>query len=167
MRERLPDAVGATEEEIAAAEARLGVALSEELKVLVRVVRARSDDFGEGEEYDHEEECRVDSAVGCEFFGLDHLYGTDAEARHAGPAGPAGAPTGAGGTPPDAPVQHLAGSPGWISFGSNGGDDYAVDLAPGPAGHHGQIILVGHEVAVGAELVADSLTDFVLGRRRA
>ncbi|MFD8983459.1 hypothetical protein [Streptomyces sp. NPDC059564] len=33
LRERLPDAVGATEEETAAAEARLGITLSDELKV--------------------------------------------------------------------------------------------------------------------------------------
>ncbi|MFD5886458.1 hypothetical protein ACFWHQ_10835 [Streptomyces sp. NPDC060334] len=41
LRERLPHAIGATEEEIAAAEARLGVTLPDELKVLYRVTRAR------------------------------------------------------------------------------------------------------------------------------
>ncbi|KOU59491.1 hypothetical protein ADK55_10585, partial [Streptomyces sp. WM4235] len=44
--------------------------LSDELKVLYRVVRARSDDFGEDEEYDYEMECQVNTAVGCELFGL-------------------------------------------------------------------------------------------------
>ncbi|MGW0917234.1 hypothetical protein ACWD1Z_36905 [Streptomyces sp. NPDC002784] len=34
------------------------------------------------------------------------------------------------------------------------------------AEHFGQVILVDHEQSLGAELVADSLTDFVLGRMR-
>ncbi|WP_103535801.1 SMI1/KNR4 family protein [Streptomyces sp. SM11] len=72
----------------------------------------------------------------------------------------------ADGTAPGASVQGLAGSPGWIGFGGNGGDEFAVDLTPGPAGHLGQIILVDHEQSLGAELVADSLTDVVLGRVR-
>ena len=40
LRERLPDSIGATKEEIAAAQGRLGVALPEEIKVLYRVTRA-------------------------------------------------------------------------------------------------------------------------------
>ncbi len=63
-------------------------------------------------------------------------------------------------------MQGPAGSPGWIGFGSSGGDEFAVDLTPGPAGHVGQVILVDHEQSLSAELVADSLTDFVLGRMR-
>ncbi|MGW9370440.1 SMI1/KNR4 family protein [Streptomyces xanthophaeus] len=163
LRKELPDAIGATEEEILALEARLGVQLSDELKVLYRVVRARSDDFGGDEDYDYEKECRVNSVVGCELFGLDYLYSIDAEARHPGWDLAAAK---AGSTPPDATVQDLAGSTGWIAFGSNGGDEYVVDLTPGPAGHIGQVILVDHEQSIGAELVADCLTDFVLGRMR-
>ncbi|WP_079250916.1 SMI1/KNR4 family protein [Streptomyces amritsarensis] len=163
LRERLPDAIGATEGEITAVEARLGMPLSDELKVLYRVVRARSDDFGEDEEYDYEMECQVNTAVGCELFGLDYLYSIDAEARH--PGWNLAAAT-AGSTTPGAAVQNLAGSTGWIAFGTNGGDEYVVDLTPGPAGHIGQVILVDHEQSVGAELVADSLTDFVVGRRK-
>ncbi|MFF3691040.1 SMI1/KNR4 family protein [Streptomyces sp. NPDC002187] len=154
LRERLPDAIGATEQEIAAAEARLGVTLSEELKVLYRVTRV---DWGD----DFEEADRAGEAVGCELSGLDDLYGVDAAVRHPGWA--LGA-TDAVSTAPEAAVQGLAGSPGWIGFGSNGGDEFAVDLTPGPAGHFGQVILVDHEQSLGAELVADSLTDFVLGR---
>ncbi|CAM5471395.1 hypothetical protein STENM223S_08265 [Streptomyces tendae] len=41
LRERLPDAVGASEEELAAAEARLGVTLPPELRALYEVVRSR------------------------------------------------------------------------------------------------------------------------------
>ncbi|MFD0531579.1 SMI1/KNR4 family protein [Kitasatospora arboriphila] len=157
LRERLPDAAGATEEEIAAAETRLGVTLSDELKALYRVVRARWEDRGD----DWEEAARVNSAVGCEIHDLDGLYAVDAAARHTRWRLSA---TDALRTPPDAPVQGLAGSPGWIVFGSNGGDELAVDLTPGPGGHLGQVILVGHELSLGAELLADSLTDFVLER---
>ncbi|MEU8618101.1 SMI1/KNR4 family protein [Streptomyces sp. NPDC048623] len=156
LRERLPDAVGATEADIAAAEARLGVTLSEELKVLYRVTRVDwRDDF--------EEAGRACHAVGCELSGLDDLYAVDGARRHL--SWDLGA-TEAVSTAPDAAVQGLAGSPGWIGFGSNGGDEFAIDLTPGPGGHFGQVILVDHEQSLGAELVADSLTDFVLGRMR-
>lgn len=69
-------------------------------------------------------------------------------------------------TSPDAAVQGLVGSPGWIVFGDNGGGDrIAVDLTPGPSGHTGQIIILSHEENIGAGLVADSLTDLVMGGR--
>lgn len=156
LRERLPDAVGATEEEIAAAEARLGVTLSDELTVLYRVAGG---DWAD----DVETAIRVDKAVGCEIFWVEHLFGIDAASRF--PGWDLGA-TDAIRTPPDAVVQGLAGSPGWIGFGTNGGDVFAVDLTPGPRGHFGQILLLGHTESLGAEPVADSLTDFVLGRLR-
>lgn len=64
--------------------------------------------------------------------------------------------------PPDAAVQGLVGSPGWIVFGDNGGGDrIAVDLTPGPRGHAGQIIMLDHEQDVGGDLLADSLTGLV------
>ncbi len=58
LRERLP---GATDAEIAAAEARLGLALPDELKVLYRVTRARREDRGD----DHAAAERDCQAVGC------------------------------------------------------------------------------------------------------
>ncbi|MFI6663079.1 SMI1/KNR4 family protein [Streptomyces sp. NPDC050523] len=68
-------------------------------------------------------------------------------------------------TPPDARVQGVVGSPGWIAFGDNGGGDrLAVDLTPGPRGYAGQIIMLSHEESTGAALVADSLTDLMLRR---
>ncbi|MFF4399796.1 SMI1/KNR4 family protein [Streptomyces sp. NPDC001480] len=158
LRERLPDAVGATEAEIAAAEARLGVPLPEELKVLYRVTRSRWENWGD-DDGAPERECR---AVGCELFSLDDLYIADAASRHCSWKFAA---MEAVVTPPDAAVQGLVGSPGWIAFGDNGGGDrLAVDLTPGPCGHRGQIIMIGHEESAGAELVADSLTDLVLNR---
>ncbi|WP_328929668.1 SMI1/KNR4 family protein [Streptomyces sp. NBC_00190] len=159
LRERLPDAIGATEEEITAAEERLGVTLPDELKVLYRVTRARREDWGD----DYAAADRVTDAVGYELSALDGLYSVDGASRH--PRWQFGA-TKAVITPPDAAVQGLAGSPGWIVFGSNGGDEIAVDLTPGPRGHVGQVILVDHEQSLGAELVADSLTDLVLNGAR-
>ncbi|MFE1176996.1 SMI1/KNR4 family protein [Streptomyces sp. NPDC058773] len=158
LRERLPDAIGATEEEIAAAEARLGRTLPDELKALYRVTRARWEDLGD----DPEAAQRECTAVGCELFALDDLYVADASSRHCRWGFAA---TAAVVTPPDAAVQGLVGSPGWIVFGDNGGGDrLAVDLTPGPRGHTGQVIMLDHEQNIGAELLADSLTDLVMHR---
>ncbi|MEV8596188.1 SMI1/KNR4 family protein [Streptomyces sp. NPDC052012] len=158
LRERLPHAIGATEEEIAATEARLGVTLPDELKVLYRVTRARWEDLGD----DYEAAERECEAVGCDLFDLDGLYIADASSRHCRWQFAAKE---AVVTPPDAMVQGLVGSPGWIAFGDNGGGDrLAIDLTPGPRGHIGQVIMLSHEENTGAELVADSLTDLVLGR---
>ncbi|MEU6351529.1 SMI1/KNR4 family protein [Streptomyces sp. NPDC047072] len=155
LHERLPDATGATEEEIAAAEKRLGLALPEELKALYRVTRARWEDWG-----DYETAAPVYEAVGCELFPLDRLYIADAPSR---PSLWQFAAMEAVVTPPDAAVQGVVGSPGWIVFGDNGGGDrIAVDLTPGPRGHRGQIILLSHEENIGAELLAPSLTGLVL-----
>jgi hypothetical protein len=50
LRERLPGATGATETEIATAEAHLGISFPEELKALYRVTRARREDGHEAAE---------------------------------------------------------------------------------------------------------------------
>ncbi|MGW1137245.1 SMI1/KNR4 family protein [Streptomyces zhihengii] len=161
LRERLPDAIGATEEEISAAEARLGVTLPEELKALYRVVRARWQDLGE----DYGAATRMAKAVGCELLALDEVYVADNASR---PAPWKYAAMDAVDTRPDAAVQGLVGSPGWIVFGDTGGGDrIAVDLTPGPGGHLGQVIVMSHEENIGAGLVADSLTDLVLDRHAA
>ncbi|MFE6975880.1 SMI1/KNR4 family protein [Streptomyces sp. NPDC057682] len=158
LRERIPDAVGATEEEIAAAEARLGVRLPEELKVLYRVTRGRWEDWGD----DYDTAVGVFDAVRCELSSVDDLYAAEASTRHWSWQFAAKE---AVDTRPDDSVQGVVGSPGWIVFGENGGGDrLAVDLTPGPCGHTGQIVLIGHEESVGAELLADSLTDWVLDR---
>ncbi|WP_329281630.1 SMI1/KNR4 family protein [Streptomyces sp. NBC_01451] len=169
LRERIPEAIGATEAEIAAADARLGVALPEEIKVLYRVTRARWADWGD----DYEAAERVFGAVGFELGSLDHLSIADKPCR---PFRWEHAAKEAAVTGPDAAVQDLVGSPGWIVIGdTGGGDQVAVDLTPGPGGHTGQIIVLDHEQSVGAHLFAESLTalvqdperDWYSGRRRA
>ncbi|MET9879908.1 SMI1/KNR4 family protein [Actinacidiphila glaucinigra] len=158
LRERIPDAIGATEAEIAAAERRLGLALPDELKALYRVTRAHWADWGD----DYEAAERVFGAVGCELLSLDEIYVADAAAR---PCPWEFAATEAVVTPPDAAVQGVVGSPGWIAFGDNGGGDrIAVDLTPGPRGHMGQVVMLSHEENIGAALIADSLTDMVAHR---
>lgn len=158
LRERLPGTVGATEAEIAAAEVRLGVALPDELKALYRVTRANWEDW----RGDYEAARRHSEAVRCELFGLDDLYVAEAATRYCPWQFAA---MDAVDIRPDAVVQGLVGSPGWIVFGDNGGGDrLAVDLTPGPRGHTGQVIILSHEENVGAGLVADSLTDLVLDR---
>ncbi|MFF0723841.1 SMI1/KNR4 family protein [Streptomyces sp. NPDC004134] len=155
LRERIPEAIGATEAEIGAAEARLGVALPEEIKVLYRVTRARFADWGEDEEAAE----RVFDTVGFELNSLDGLSIADRSRRRFQweQAAMETAVTG-----PDAAVQDLVGSPGWIVIGdTGGGDQVAVDLTPGPGGHSGQIIVLSHEQSVGAGLLAESLTDLV------
>ncbi|WP_151770302.1 SMI1/KNR4 family protein [Streptomyces abyssomicinicus] len=152
LRERLPRAVGASSEEIAAVEARLGVPLPAELRALYQVVRGRYEDWDDlREPYD---------TVGCELLPLDEVYVADAASRHV--LWKFGAMEAVVTGPEDA-VQGLVGSPGWIVFGDNGGGDrIAVDLTPGPGGHVGQVIIIGHEGNIGAGLVADSLTDMVV-----
>lgn len=163
LRERLPDAVGATEEEIAAAETRLGVTLPEELKALYRATRvcpAGPDGSGDWAA-DFAEQQAAGSAVGCELASLEELFTVDADLR---PCPWEFAAAMAAVTLPDSAVQGLVGSPGWIAFGSNGGDIFAVDLTPGPRGHLGQVILIDHEQSIGAELYGASLTELVLDR---
>ncbi|WLW54224.1 SMI1/KNR4 family protein [Streptomyces sp. YU58] len=156
LRERLPETVGATDEEIAAAETRLGLPLPEELKALYRVTRARWEDW----EDDYDKAVEVSDAMGFELFSLDDLHRADPSTRWTPWEFAA---MEAVVTPPDAAVQGLVGSPGWIAFGGNGGGDrLAIDLTPGPRGHPGQIILIGHEENTGATLLARSLTDLVL-----
>ncbi|WP_058043940.1 SMI1/KNR4 family protein [Streptomyces roseifaciens] len=159
LRERLPDSIGATDEEVAATGTRLGVTLPDEVKVLYRVTRARWEDWAD----DYKAAHRVTQAIGCELSSLEYLHSVDGAARHSHWALPE---TKAVITPPDAAVQGLVGSPRWIVFGGNGGDGLPIDLTPGPRGHVGQLVLVDHEQSIGAELVADSLTDLILGRVR-
>lgn len=159
LRERLPDAIGATEAEIAATETRLGIPLPDELKVLYRVTRAHWEDWGD----DYEAATRrALGRVGFP-FPLGELYIATAATRWIPWLYAA---TEAVVTAPSAAVQGLVGSPGWIVFGDNGGGDrLAIDLTPGPRGNLGQVIMINHEESVGADLLARSLTALVMGKR--
>lgn len=158
LRENLPVAsLGATDEEIAAAEARLGVSLSEELKVLYGVIGPEFDLL----EHEGAAEALSELLLGCLPFRLGELRIADHRSEYRQPDWDLGASIVVT-PPPNAPVQSVVGSPGWIVFASDEGGDYAVDLTPGPGGHVGQIILLARDDYVGADLVADSLTDLVV-----
>jgi cell wall assembly regulator SMI1 len=162
LRERLPDAIGATQAQIAAAEARLGVALPAELRALYRVTRGRRQDVGD--ENDVEARDRIAEAIGCYPRALEDLYLADPASR---PCPWQFAAMEATFTPPDAAVQGLVGSPGWMVFGDDGyGDRLAIDLTPGPRGHLGQVIVLDHGQNIGADLIAGSLTDMVVHDQR-
>jgi cell wall assembly regulator SMI1 len=163
LRERLPYAEAATAEEIAAAEARLGTALPDELKAVYRVVRERIEPVGEDD--GEREDVSWSGVLGFDLLGPDRLHVVEPSSR----CSPwQYAATEVAVTMPGAAVQGLVGSPGWIVFGTNGGgDDYAVVLTPAPAGHLNQIIFLIHEEEVGAHLSAESLTDLVVHKRAA
>jgi cell wall assembly regulator SMI1 len=163
LRERLPDVPGATEEELAAAEARLGIPLPDELKALYRTMREPmglpEDDWDDGEDGTGED-VLTDALLGEMLLSVDDVFiGYGATLR----------PTwnlaeDAVITPPVAAVQQLVGSPGWVVFGLASDFAYAIDMTPGPRGHLGQVIAIPGDEDIGASLKAHSLTDFVQGR---
>ena len=105
----------------------------------------------------------VGKTVGCYLYPLDGIYVATASARRRGWRYAA---TEAAVTPPGAAVQGLAGSPGWIVFGHSDGDEFAVDLTPGPRGHTGQVIMLRREDCIGGELLHACLTDRVMKKPR-
>lgn len=63
-------------------------------------------------------------------------------------------------------VQAAIGSPLWFPVGTDGaGNVYAVDLAPGPNGHVGQVVFLDHELRAGAVYRAESLAALLVDRR--
>jgi cell wall assembly regulator SMI1 len=154
LREWYPNAVGATAEEISAAEERIGRPLPEELKALYRVTRgARSS----GEPID-----APGAPDGVHDLMSDFLLPVDeAYLRDSTYNMPSWslAVMEAPRTPPGAAVQQLPGSPGWIVFASDyAASFFAVDLTPGATGHVGAL---DYDEYTGARLEARSLTDFV------
>lgn len=56
--------------------------------------------------------------------------------------------------------------PGWIPFAQDGGGNHlAVDTVPGPAGRAGQVLEFGPDLYEGPVVRADSIVDFLAGRR--
>lgn len=141
LRERIPEAQGATDAEIDAAQERLGVCFPEELRALYRVMRSL--EALEGTDGDEDAEERAYNLLGCMLVGLDELVAVTPETRYSPWRFAASEALDTG---PDDAVQDLVGSPGWICFGTTyGGDQLAIDLTPGPRGHVGQVIFLSHE----------------------
>lgn len=155
--ERMPDAVGASPDEMAAAEANLpaGSHLPDE-------VRALYASAGSGNLKLPPEEDR--------FGGFEIVPLSGSSLREAFlPAARFGTWTADVGTfareDPSGRVQPVIGSPLWFPVGTDGaGNVYAADLAPGANGHVGQILLLDHEMRAGAVYRAESLAALLVGR---
>ena len=156
-----PNAVGATAQEIAATEERIGRPLPEELKAVYRVTRD-SRSSGQPVDASGTPECACDLMFEW-LTPVDEVYVRDSAYRM-----PSWfvAVMQAPRTPPGAAVQQLPGSPGWIVFANDyAASDFAVDLTPGATGHVGQVIALDFDEITGARLEARSLTDFVLDHK--
>ena len=148
--DRMPDAVGAAPEEIAAAEAALpdGVRLPDEVRALYTVA-------GSGN-------LRLAGEEGL-FGGFEIVPLSGSFLREAFlPASRFSTWTTDAGTfareDPAGRVQAAIGSPLWFPVGTDGaGNVYAVDLAPGPNGNLGQVVFLDHELRAGAVYRAESL----------
>lgn len=158
LRERMPNAVGASEEELADLEKRIGRPLPDELRSVLRVTKA-----DHGTNWDLEES-ETAALGGISLFGLNGIEpASTADVRKDLPFDMlmnVAAVTNA-----DSPVQGLVDSPDWLVVGDRwggSGDWVAIDLAPGPAGHVGQLVVISHEAEIGAELLAESFTDLVV-----
>lgn len=171
VRETFPALTPATAEEIAAAEARIGMPLPEELKALYQVTRgpAYADPGAAwpaefGKKSDDGEDGSGWSATGILWeipLPIEKVRLVDPTLRYL--SWEFGARDVAV-TLPGAAVQQAAGSPGWILFGDDhGARYYAIDLAPGEGGHAGQVIGLSIDESIGATLMARSLAAFLQG----
>lgn len=156
--ERMSDAVGAASEEIDEAEAALpdGARLPAEVRALYAAagsgnlrLEPQEDLFGGFEIVPLR-----GSFLREAFLPATRFSTWTADAGTSAPADPAGR------------VQPAVGSPLWFPVGTDGaGNVWAADLAPGPNGHLGQIVLLDHEQRAGATYRAESLAALLVGRR--
>ncbi|MEU4361539.1 SMI1/KNR4 family protein [Promicromonospora sp. NPDC023987] len=158
IRDRMPDAVGAAPEAIAAASAGLpdGIDLPEEVRALYAAAGSGSLKLPpeEGLFGGFEIVPLNDSLLREAFLPAARFDTWTADAATFASEDPAGR------------VQAAIGSPLWFPVGSDGaGNVYAVDLAPGVNGHVGQVVLLDHETRAGAVYRAESLAALLVGRR--
>lgn len=155
--ERMPDAVGASPDEMAAAEADLpaGSHLPDEVRALYASAGSGSLKLApEEDRFGGFEIVPLSGSFLREAFLPAARFSTwSADAGTFAPEDPSGR------------VQPVIGSPLWFPVGTDGaGNVYAADLAPGTAGHVGQILLLDHEMRAGAVYRAESLAALLLGR---
>lgn len=156
VREHLPDAVGATPDEVEAARSQLpgGTQLPDEVRALYSVAASGALRLGDDDRFSGFEIVPLSGSFLREAFLPAQRFGTwSANA----------------GTPlphdPEGRVQPAVGSPLWFPVGTDGaGNVWAVDLAPGPAGHLGQVVFLDHEEHAGARFRAESLAALLVER---
>ncbi|MFD6443678.1 SMI1/KNR4 family protein [Promicromonospora sp. NPDC060204] len=155
--ERMPDAVGAPPAEVDAAEAALpaGSRLPDEVRALYGAAASGNLELAEEEgRFAGFEIVPLRGSFLREAFLPAARFDTwSADADTFAPTDPAGR------------VQAAIGSPLWFPVGTDGaGNVYAADLAPGPNGHVGQIVLLDHEQHAGAAYRAESLAALLVGQ---
>ena len=158
--ERVPAAVGAEPEAIAAAEAALpdGVRLTEEVRALYAAAGSGTLKLTpeEGLFGGFEIVPLSDGFLRGAFLPAALFSTWTADAGTFAPEDPAGR------------VQAAIGSVLWFPVGTDGaGNVYAVDLAPGANGDVGQVVLLDHELRAGAVYRAESLAALLVGRTTA
>lgn len=145
----------ATESEIQALEARIGVQLSEPHKELLRLTNGAEVEFKKGEDYNEylTQGWRIlatdDIPTIYTHYNLNDEF-PDPEIRnnHAGV------------------LQDHAAHAQWIPFADDlSGNFLAIDAAPGPFGTPGQILEYGNDLPEGGVLWAASLLDFMRGNK--
>jgi cell wall assembly regulator SMI1 len=156
--DRMPGAVGAAPEEIAAAESALpdGARLPEEVHALYAAAGSGNLKLAAGEGlFGGFEIVPLSGSFLREAFLPAARFSTwTADAGTYAPEDPADR------------VQAAIGSPFWFPIGTDGaGNVYAVDLAPGANGHLGQVVFLDHELHAGAVYRAESLAALLVGRR--
>jgi cell wall assembly regulator SMI1 len=156
--DRMPDAVGATPDEIAAAQAALpgGARLPEEVRALYATAGSGNLKLAAGEGlFGGFEIVPLSGSFLREAFLPAARFSTwTADAGTFAPEDPAGR------------VQAAIGSPLWFPVGTDGaGNVYAVDLAPAANGHVGQVVFLDHELRAGAAYRAESFAALLVGRR--
>jgi cell wall assembly regulator SMI1 len=155
--DRMPDAVGATPDEIAAAQAALpgGARLPEEVRALYATAGSGSLKLAAEEGlFGGFEIVPLSGSFLREAFLPAARFSTwTADAGTFAPEDPAGR------------VQAAIGSPLWFPVGTDGaGNVYAVDLAPAANGHVGQVVFLDHELRAGAAYRAESIAALLAGR---
>lgn len=155
LREIWPDEVGMSDVELDAYETRLGRPLPPEARVLYSVIRDHQVDYSM---------IPPEDPIGFDIWPLD----SDRRQTHRTQDGEWWflARTAAH-SDPDSPVQALSQPPEWFVIGGDVAT-YAIDMVPGATGKVGQVIMWNDEdrwdQPFGAEVVADSLLDFLQSR---
>lgn len=156
VREHLPEAAGATPDEVEAARAQLpgGAQLPDEVRALYSVAASGALRLGDDDRFGGFEIVPLSGSFLREAFLPARRFGTwSADAETRAPQDPEGR------------VQPAVGSPLWFPVGTDGaGNVWAVDLAPGPAGHLGQVVFLDHEEHAGARFRAESLAALLVDR---
>ncbi|WP_406641922.1 SMI1/KNR4 family protein [Amycolatopsis sp. WGS_07] len=148
-----PDwAPGAGEEEIAAAEAQIGIRLPEDLRALFRLIGRDSGETGLLSYYSHESLERLIEEYYYDLPGSCAGVSYDSPLEDTGPVFAAD---------PPGRLKRVFRNDWWVTFGGNHGGEYlAVDLDPDVEGWSGQVLAYG-DFSETPRLVGASVTEMI------